>query len=396
MAGPLEGITVLDLAAVISGPWCCQILADQGARVIKVEPQGTGDITRMGGNRVGTISAMYSSANRGKPSMAIDLSTPQGVEVIRRMAETVDVVVQNFRPGAVERMGIGPDDLMAVNPNLIYVSISGFGPTGPYADGRVYDPIIQAISGVVSTQQSRDIPIPDLVRTLICDKTTAQAAAQAVTAALFARERGAGGQHLTVSMLEATLYYLWPDTYMCHTFSGPDVVAGPALHQIYRLQPTADGHLVYFIASNPEAFALFRAFGHPEWIEDPRFSTLQARSVPEHFAALGALLEAEFLSRTTDEAFAALQAAEVPAARVNSIDEVFDDPQVLHNGSIHHWELPGVGSARHAKPPVRFSATQHDAVWAVDQLGESTEPVLRSFGYDDEALASLRAAGVIA
>lgn len=394
MAGPLDGVTVLDLSAVISGPWCCQILADQGARVIKVEPRGIGDITRIGGYRVGTISAMFSSANRGKESLAIDLSLPQGVEVLRRLAAEADVLVQNFRPGAVDRMGIGFEALREINPRLIYVSINGFGATGPYSNGRVYDPIIQAISGVVSTQQSRDIPIPDLVRTLICDKTSAQAAAQAITAALFARERGrAEGQHIELAMLDAALYYLWPDTFMAHTFTGDDVVPGPTLYQVYRLQPTADGHIVYFAISDAEMFALFGALGHPEWAVDERFDSPVHRMA--NFETLGALLETEFLARTTDEVYLALQAAEVPSAKVNSIDEVFDDPQVLNNGAIHHWDLPGVGPARHARPPVKFSATQHDPVWAVDQLGESTESVLRSFGYDDGTLAELRSVGVV-
>ena len=174
MSGPLHGIKVIDLSAVISGPFVCQILADQGAEVIKVEPHGVGDLTRIGGFRVGNISAMYATANRGKKSVMLDLGKPEGVAVLKQLVADADVVVQNFRPGAVDRMGIGYEDLKVINPRLIYVSISGFGPTGPYSQWRVYDPIIQCVTGVVSTQQSQDVPIPDLVRTLICDKTTAQ------------------------------------------------------------------------------------------------------------------------------------------------------------------------------------------------------------------------------
>ena len=143
MSGPLSGIKVIDISAVISGPMACQVLGDQGADVIKVEPIGMGDITRIGGFRVGDISAMYASANRGKRSIALDLSQDSGVEILKKMVETADVIVQNFRPGAVERMGIGPDVLMKINPDLIYVSISGFGSDGPYRDWRVYDPIVE-------------------------------------------------------------------------------------------------------------------------------------------------------------------------------------------------------------------------------------------------------------
>ena len=396
MAGPLAGIKVIDMSAVISGPMCCQILADQGAEVIKVEPHGVGDLTRIGGFRVGTISAMYAAANRGKASVRLDLSQPAGIEAFKRLAADADVVVQNFRPGAVDRMGIGAKDLHALNPNLIYVSISGFGPDGPYAQWRVYDPIIQAITGLPSTQQSQDVPIPDLVRTLVCDKATATLAAQAVTAALFARERGqAAGPHLVIPMLDSALYWLWPDTFMAHSFEGPDVVPGPVLYKVYRLQHTADGQLVYFAASDSEAGGLCNALGHPEWLDDPRFSTPQARQTTGNFEAWGQLLHEAFLTFPTEEIFARLQAEQVPCAPLNTLDTMFTDPQVLHNEVVHTWEHPAVGTIRQAKPPVRFSHTSHETVWAVDALGQSTDSVLRGHGYDDEAIAALRAAGVI-
>jgi crotonobetainyl-CoA:carnitine CoA-transferase CaiB-like acyl-CoA transferase len=396
VAGPLSGIKVVDISAVISGPWCCQVLADQGAEVIKIEPHGIGDITRIGAYRVGDISPMYASANRGKRSVALDLSKREGIEVVKRLVADADVFVQNFRPGAVERMGIGPDDLRAVNPGLVYVSISGFGPSGPYRDFRVYDPVIQAISGVVSVQQSADIPIPDLIRTLVCDKATALMAAQAVTAALFARLRGdAQGQHLVIPMLDASLYYLWPDVYMKHTFTGPDTVPGPLLYQIYRLQPTSDGHVVYFAASDAEWIGLCAALGHPEWWEDPRVNQVAERTKPQNFEWIGGLIEAAFLELTTAEAIERLRAHEVPSAPVLSLDEVFEDPQVVHNGVIHHWEHPTAGPARMARPPVRFSDTQHEPVWAADALGGSTEAVLAAHGYDEAALAGLREQGII-
>jgi crotonobetainyl-CoA:carnitine CoA-transferase CaiB-like acyl-CoA transferase len=294
-------------------------------------------------------------------------------------------------------MGIGADALHAVNPDLVYVSISGFGPDGPYADWRVYDPIIQSVSGVVATQVSQDVPIPDLVRTLVCDKAAALTAAQAITAALFARQRGrARGQHLVIPMLDSALYYLWPDTYMGHTMRGPDVVGGAVLSQIYRLWQTADGFFVYFTASDAEFQGLCRALGRPEWVADPRFATPQARQARESQEALGELLREAFLGATTDELIAKLQAEQVPCAKVNSLDDVFTDPQVVHNRAIETWEHPVLGTVTQARPPVRWSATQHEPVWAVDQLGESTEAVLRAHGYGDDDLAGLRRAGVIA
>jgi crotonobetainyl-CoA:carnitine CoA-transferase CaiB-like acyl-CoA transferase len=396
MAGPLQGIRVLDLSAVISGPFCCQILADQGAEVIKVEPHGIGDLTRIGAYRVGTISAMYSTSNRGKHSVALDLSHPDGVAALKRLAADADVVVQNFRPGAVERMGISAADLHAVNPRLIYVSISGFGPDGPYSNWRVYDPIVQCVTGVVSTQMSQEYPVPDLVRTLICDKATATTAAQAITAALFARERGqASGQHLVIPMLDAALYWLWPDTFNGHTVLDDKAIPGPLLYQVYRIQPTLDGRMVYFAASDAEFGGLARALGHPEWMQDPRFDTPQKRQTTGNFQALGELLDDAFRAVTTADLITRLRAEQVPCAQVNDLDTVFTDPQVVNNNVVHTWEHPTVGTMRHARPPVRFSHTSHEPVWAVDELGQSTETVLRNHGYDDHAIAALRMAGVV-
>ena len=217
-----------------------------------------------------------------------------------------------------------------------------------------------------------------------------------MTAALFARERGqARGQHLVIPMLDSALYWLWPDTFMGHSFQGPDVIPGPVVGRIYRLQQTADGHLVYFAATDAEAQGLCRALGHPEWFEDPRFATPQARQTSGNFEAWGELLHAAFLDFPTDEILARLQAEQVPAAQVNTLDSMFEDPQVVHNRSIHTFEHPTVGPIRQARPPVQFSHTVHETVWTVDALGESTEAVLRSHGYDDAAIEALRATGVI-
>lgn len=394
MSGPLDGIKVIDISAVISGPMCCQILLDQGAEVIKIEPHGLGDITRSGAYRVGDIAPMFVAANRGKQSIALDLTRAEGIEVVKRLAADADVFVQNFRPGAVDRMGIGAEDLHAINPSLIYVSISGFGPSGPYSDWRVYDPVIQALSGVVSVQMSMDIPIPDLIRTLVADKSTALTAAQAVTAALYARAMGkASGQHLVVPMLDSLLYWLWPDVFMKETFTGPDRVPGPLLYEIYRLQPTNDGHLVYFAASDVEWRALVHALGHPEWWEDERFNNIPGRI--RNFADIGEMVNNAFLALSTDDALHHLHLHEVPSAPVLGLEDVFVDEQVVHNEVVKYWDHPTAGPARSAKPPVQWSHTQHEHIWHADSLGQSTETVLRSHGYDDAMLQQLRNIGVV-
>jgi crotonobetainyl-CoA:carnitine CoA-transferase CaiB-like acyl-CoA transferase len=396
MAGPLDGIKVIDMSAVISGPMACQVLADQGADVIKIEPLGIGDITRIGGFRVGDISAMFATVNRGKRSVALDLSQEEGVSILKKMAATADVLVQNFRPGAVDRMGVGPDTMLEINPELIYVSISGFGADGPYRDWRVYDPIIQSISGVVSIQQSPEIPIPDLVRTIVCDKTTALTAANAISSALFARASGkSSGQHIEIPMLDAAIYWLWPDVFMGHTLWSDEVVPGALIYQIYRLQQTADGHLVYFSASDKEFAGLGKALGHPEWIEDPRFTTAAKRQESENFEALGGLLHNAFLDFATDDIMERLRKEEVPAAQVNTVDEVFTDPQVVNNDIIVEWEHTDAGMMKMAKPPVRWGTTKPDLTWSIDHVGQSTVEVLNEYGFDQEKISELRGKGII-
>ena len=396
MAGPLDGYTVIDISAVVSGPFCAQVLADQGADVIKIEPPGIGDITRAGGFGAGDIGAMFMSVNRGKRSVCLDLSQQAGIDVVRRMAGSADVFIQNFRPGAADRMGIGPADLHAVNEDLVYVSISGFGPTGPYSQWRVYDPIVQAISGVVSVQRSMDIPIPDLVRTIIADKSTALTSAQAITAALLARERGtARGQHIEIPMLDALLYFLWPDNFNGETFETDERI-GNLLHDVYRLQHTADGQLVYFLVSDSEWQGVCNAFGHPEWWEnDPRFNDITVRSKPETIQELGQLLDTEFRSWKTADIMPRLLENEVPAAPINELTDVFVDPQVVHNETIHEWHHPLTGATRSAKPPARFSTTAVDPPWTADSLGQSTTDVLAGLGYRQDELTALIDQGVI-
>ena len=208
MGGPLEGISVLDLSQVVAGPLAAQILAEQGADVIKVEPIG-GELTRVYG--VEHIRGLYANCNRGKRCLAVDTGTDEGLAVVLDLMARSDIVIQNFRPGVVERLGIDYEAARSRNPDVIYASVSGFGPTGPYSQRPVLDPVIQGLVGMVHGQISNDLPFPDLVRTLVADKATAHTVAQSVTAALFARERGAGGQHIELAMLDATLAWFWPD-----------------------------------------------------------------------------------------------------------------------------------------------------------------------------------------
>ena len=297
MTGPLDGFKILDLTQVVSGPLATMLLADQGADVLKVEPvDGLGDMTRLPSFDKGGIGAFYMNNNRGKNSLSLDLSKEEGVEIIMELAKSADVFVQNFRPGAIERMGLGYEQLSAINPNLIYVSISGFGPTGPYSNRPVLDPVIQGICGVISRQLNPQIPFPDLVRNLYADKSTALTVAQATTAALLARERTGVGQHVEIPMVDACMYFFWPDGMMDLTMVDDDANGGILLSSVYNLTECSDGKIVYFAASDKQRAGVCAAVGHPEWGEDERFSSMAALAAsPENFVLLGEMLAGAFL-----------------------------------------------------------------------------------------------------
>jgi crotonobetainyl-CoA:carnitine CoA-transferase CaiB-like acyl-CoA transferase len=396
MAGPLAGIRVVDVSAIVSGPLATMMLADQGADVIKVEAPGIGDFMRAAPFRRGGLSAFFANANRGKRSLVLDLRKPRALEIVKELVRRADVFVQNWRPGAAERLGLGPEDLLALRPELVYTSISGYGDSGPYRDRRVYDPIIQGLTGHVAVQRNPEFPVPDLVRNVVVDKASAYVTAQAITAALFARERGAGGQHLRVPMLDASLAFFWPDGMMAHTMIGDGVEVGPTLYELYRLQPTADGHLIYFAASDREMHGLFRALGHAEWCSDPRFGAIEGRREPANFEALGALLDEAFQAWKTHALLERLVAEQVAAGAVLSLEEVIADPQVLHNGAIFERDHPAAGRMREPRPGARFERTPAEPGRPAPMHGEHTNEILAELGITEDERATLRAEGVIA
>jgi len=393
MAGPLDGIRVIDLSTVISGPLAGMMLADQGADVIKVEAPGVGDILRASNWSRGGLTAFLTNANRGKRSLVVDLQDERGQKIVKDLVKTADVFIQNFRPGAIERCGLGESVLRAINPDLIYMSISGFGATGPYADRRVYDPIIQGITGNVAIQKNPITDFTDLVRNIVCDKASAYTAAQAITAALFARERGAGGQHIRVPMIDAALAFFWPDGMMKKTMVGEGVVPGRTLYESYRLTDTLDGHLIYFMASKAEFHGLFTALGRPDLIEDGRFNG--PGMVPEDAIELGEILEVEFRKWETAEITQRLVKEQVPVGPVHSLDEVLEDPQIKHNDSIVEREHPTAGRIREARPGAHFEGTVPDLPPIAPLKGEHTDEILAELGIEADERDQLRADGIL-
>ena len=393
MAGALDGIRIVDLTTMISGPLATMLLGDQGADVVKVEPPGTGDLVRHLGRSRGGFTPVFTTSNRSKRSVVIDLKTAAGRGVLERLVAGADVFVQNFRPGTAERMGIGEETLRRLRPDLVYVSINGFGETGPFAGKRVYDPVVQALSGLADIQGNRETGRPRMVRLIVPDKVTALTAAQAITAALLARERTGEGQHVRLSMLDATVAFLWPEGMAAHTFVSEG--RGPGQPQLAQdlVFETADGFVTVGAVSDAEWQGLCRAAGHPEWIEDPRFATPASRVT--HAGARFALL-AEVLREGPSAAWLErFEAEQVPCAPVLRREELARHPQVIANELVVESEHPQAGRMRDARPAARFSEHPAAAPRPAPSRGEHTDEVLREVGYAETEIHDLRDAGAV-
>lgn len=392
MAGPLDGIRIVDLTTMISGPMATMMLGDQGADVIKVEVPGSGDYTRAGGNQKGGFAASFLNNNRNKRSVTIDLKQPQGREIFLRLAKTADVVIQNFRPGVVERIGIGIEDVRTVAPSIIYVSISGFGENGPYATKPTYDPIIQAVSGLASVQGGGDQNRPRLIRTIVPDKVSALTASQAVTAALFARERTGQGQHVRLSMLDSVLSFLWGSDMGGQTFIGETVSEQRAASFIDLIYETLDGFMSVSVMTNAQWMGLTRALEKPEWLEDERFKTPALRdfNINDRLQMTQDVLK----MRPTADWMTRLEAESVPCAPVLTRNELIEHPQVHANESLLTFEHPHAGSLRQARPAARFEKSPSGVRRGAPGLGENTAEILNELGYSELEVSAFLENGV--
>jgi len=395
MRKPFEGVRVVDFSVLTSAPLATMVLADQGADVVKVENTVVGDIYRLSAFSKGGVTALLANHSRGKRSIAVDTGIEEGRQVVQDLMVGADVIVQNFRPGVVDRLGLGYGDIRAHNPDVIYVSVSGFGPDGPYADRPIVDPVIQALTGMVARQQSEDLPIPDLVRQVVVDKATALMVAQAVGAALYRRAVGGGGDHIVVPMLDVGLYFFWPDGMCDQTLLDEGVASGSRPVDGYRITQCADGPIVYYAVTRDQLRGIYGAVGHPEWADDPRFCDVAALGDPDNLRTLGALLIEAFGSMKVDDVLPGLHAAQVPAAPVLQPHEVVTDAQVVHNGSLVTWEHPTAGTLRQPRHPIRFSSSPTPVPEQVPLLGEHTDEILAELGRTPDQIDALRAAGII-
>lgn len=393
MSGPLEGIRVIDLTAMVSGPLSTMILADQGADVVKIEKPEGGDFTRAVSSRRAGMSASFLNNNRNKRSLALDLKDPRGIAVLKTLAAGADVFIQNFRPGVADRMGIGEEAIRAASPDIVYVSIAGFGFGGPYAKKPVYDPLVQALSGLTTIQGGSDRRRPRLVRTILPDKLTGFAAAQAVSAALLARARTGRGQHVRLSMLDTVLSFLWSSDMSGQTFVGRESSQEKAQSFIDLIYETGDGYISVAVQSDREWRGLVRALGRPEWLEDERFRTpaLRSRNIDDRLNLTQDVLR----TRTSAEWLARLEAEDVPCAPVLRRSEVIGHPQIVANGILSETDHPAAGPLRQARTAAQFSGTPAVHRRGAPLLGEHSREILGDFGLGGDEIEALVASGVV-
>ncbi len=392
MTGPLDGFRVIDLTAMVSGPVATMMLADQGADVIKIEPPGGELMRRVGIDNRGMASS-FLSCNRSKRSLAVDLKAPEGLAVVRKLVGTADVLVQNFRPGAIDRMGLGEETVRAIRPDIVYVSISGFGESGPYSGQRVYDPVIQALCGLAEIQSDRKTGTPRMVRTIVPDKTTAVTAAQAITAALLARERTGRAQHVRLSMLDTMVAYLWPESMSALNYVGRE--GDPARGQmgldlIYRTQ---DGYITAGAVTDAEWLGMCEALERPDLVEDERFRTPGARF--RNAAERREITAGEIAKHASADLIERLQARQVPCAPILSRMDVLENDQVEQNRIIEVHEDPVLGPVRQPRPAARFEATPATIRRMAPFLGADNADILAELGYGTDEVRKLTDDGVL-
>lgn len=386
MAGPLEAVRVLDLTTMVAGPVAARMLADQGADVIKIESP-SGDLMRHFNPIRNGMSASFLSCNRNKRSLAVDLKAAEGLAIVQKLIATADALVHNFRPGAAERIGLGEAAVRGLRRDIVYVSISGFGDSGPYAGQRAYDPVIQALSGLAEIQTDRDTGRPRMVRTIIADKTTALTVAQAITAALFARERSGQGQHVRIAMLDAMIAYLWPEAMPSLTFVGDE--RNPSEGEIGPdlVFATQDRYITAAALSDDEWAGMCRALNRQDLINDPRFETANARS--RNAVERRGIMATELEKWPASEILPRLLGHDVPAAPVLSRFELLNDDQVRANQILEEYQSLVFGRVRQPRPAARFDRTPAGVHRLAPLLGADNAAILGELGYSGDDIVRL-------
>ncbi|MEY2953671.1 MAG: hypothetical protein RLZZ401_1758 [Pseudomonadota bacterium] len=404
--GPLSHVRVLDLSRILAAPWAGQMLADLGAEVIKVERPGVGDDTRSWGppflkdatGQDTREAGYYLAVNRGKRSITVSLEKPEGQRIVRELAQRCDIVLENYKAGTLTRYGLDEASLRALNPRLIYCSVTGFGQTGPRRDQPAYDFLIQAMGGLMSVTGERDGQPgagPQKVGVPIVDLMTGMYTAVSVLAALARRAETGRGDSIDIAMLDVQVATL-ANQAMNFLVSGKTPQRNGNAHPNIQPQDVyacADGAVILVVGNDRQFAKLCQALGHPEWVQDERYATNPQRV--RHIATLSASLREVFASWQRSELIAALDLAGVPCGPINSVPEVFDDPQVRHRGMLRHLPHPFGVEVPQVASPMRFGEAASQIHRAPPLLGQHSDDILQELGYDAPGIASLRAAGVV-
>ena len=385
--GPLSGITVIDLTAMISGPVCTMMLGDQGADVIKVEPL-TGELTRKVGASKNGMTTSFLCANRSKRSLTLNLKDPKGVTVLKKLITKADVLVQNFRPGAMKRMGLSYEEVKKLNKEIIYTSISGFGEKGPYSNQRVYDPVIQALSGLADIQRDQKTNFPKMVRTIIPDKTTGMAAAQAISSALFYKERYGTGQHIKLAMLDVMVAYLWPEGSASLSFVGDEGDPSKGQMGLDLVFQTKDNkYITAGAVTDKEWLGMCNAFDRKDLLSDPRFNTPRARFDNKTERRL--LIADEIKKHNSIDILTKLHENEVPSAPILSRTELLENEQIIENNIIEFHDSKFFGNIRSPRPAPIYSDSPINGNQLAPLLGQNSIEILKEIDYKDQEIANL-------
>lgn len=392
---PLSGVRVIDVTQIMAGPFCTMLLGDMGADVIKIEkPDGGDDIRRSGPPFVAGDSAAFLNIGRNKRSVVIDIKTPEGSKIVRRLARAADIFVQNLRPGRIEGFGLGYDDLRAVNPSIVYATITGYGRTGPYKDKPGFDLMAQGMSGIMGVTGHPGHP-PVKVSVPITDLNAGLFTAFGVLAAYVNRLKTGTGQHVDSSLLEAGVAYTFWESAIYFATGSPPGPNGSA-HQLsapYQALPTSDGYLTIGGATQSNWERLCRAVGRAELLSDPRFAANADRMANR--AALERTLSEIFMTRTTAHWLGVLDRAGVPCGPINDMSQVYADPQVIARDMVVEIDHPTAGAIRNVGIPVKFSETPGTVRRPPPRLGEHTHEVLVEFGYTADEIAALERGGIV-
>lgn len=394
MTGALDGIRILDISTALTGPYPAALLADQGAQVIKVERPGLGDLARWVGVAVNGVSALFQSCNRGKRSIAVDLTAPEGLEIVMKLAAGSDVVIQNMRPGVADRLGIGWEALSRGRNDLVYLSLSGFGQTGPYAHRGAYDTVIQAYAGLGSNQADPDDGTPVFLRQTAADKITAMYAVQAITAGLLARERGMGGQLIELSMVDSVVSFLWADAAGNEMLLESDRSMHSSFVQGSKPFHFVDGYGIATPTSDADFHGMCEALG-VDGHNDPRVATIgERRKHPDVSSEIMSRCHVAARSFTCAEISRRMDELKVPFALVVAPEDLPEDPHAVAIGLFEEFDHPVAGRVRQPRHPARFQGTPATLQTVSPMLGQHSDEILTELGLADR-VDELRANGVV-